>query len=141
MKPIDTFKAYFDAFEQTYLDDDWERIAPYFAADVIYATADGTRLEGRNAVLEYLRNDVESLDRRFDSRAFVGEPDISGDDDEVTMRFTISYRKEGAPDLVISGVEAARFQDNQIQQMEDVFDEETLAAFTAWMETHGASLG
>lgn len=34
MNSVDTFKAYFDAFEETYLDDNWDRIAPYFSPDI-----------------------------------------------------------------------------------------------------------
>ena len=140
MNPVNTFKAYFDAFEKTYLDDNWDRIAPYFAPDITYNNAEGETLNGRTAALDYLRASVDSSDRRFDAREFVGEPRISGNDDEVTMIFTVRYRIDGAPDLVISGKEVATFNNNQIQQMDDIFDETTLANVAAWMEKHGALL-
>lgn len=54
------------------------------------------------------------------------------------MIFTVRYRIDGAPDLVISGKEVATFSDDRIQQMDDVFDDTTLADFGAWMEKHGS---
>ena len=140
MNPVDTFNAYFAAFEQTYLDNDWERIAPYFAADIIYNTAGGDTVQGRAAVIDYLSSDVDSLDRRFDVREFVGGPNISGDGDQVTMGFTVRYRKAGVPDLEVSGKEVATIRDGQIQQLDDIVDEGAMAGFAAWMNEHGASL-
>ena len=140
MNPLDTFNAYFAAFEQTYLDNDWERIAPYFAPDITYNTAGGDVAQGRAAAIDYLRNDVDSLDRRFDVREFVGEPDISNDGDQVTMVFTVRYRKAGLPDLEISGKEVATIKDGQIQQLDDLFDAGALAGFDAWMKEHGTQL-
>ena len=140
MKPVDTFNAYFAAFEKAYLDNAWERIAPYFAPDITYNTAGGDVAQGRAAAIDYLRNDVDSLDRRFDVREFVGEPDISGDGDQVTMVFTVRYRKAGLPDLEIGGKEVATIKDGQIQQLDDLFDEGALAGFAAWMHEHGAQL-
>jgi hypothetical protein len=95
---------------------------------------------GRLAALDYLKASVDSSDHRFDVREFVGEPEISAQGDEVTMIFTIRYRIEGAPDLEINGTEIARFRGNQIVQMDDVFDDASLASFAAWMEKHGALL-
>ena len=140
MSTIDTFKAYFDAFEETYLDNRWDRIAPYFASDITYQNAEGETLRGRDAALDYLKASVDSLDRRFDKRGFVGAPDISASHDTITMIFTVRDQKDGAPDLLISGEEVARFSGDQIQQMDDVFDDTTLADFATWMEKHGALL-
>jgi hypothetical protein len=137
---VDTFKAYFDAFEATYLDDDWNRIAPYFAPDMTYNNAEGASLQGRAAALDYLKASVDSSDRRFDVREFVGEPQISGNDNKVTMIFTVRYRIDGAPDLEISGTEIATFSGDQIVQMDDVFDDASLARFGTWMENHRALL-
>ena len=140
MSNIDRFKAYFDAFEETYLDDNWDRVAPYFAPDITYNNAEGQSLKGRTAALDYLKASVDSSDRRFDVREFVGEPEISADGDQVTMIFTVRYRIAGAPDLEIDGTEIATFSGDQIVQMDDVFDDASLASFATWMENHGALL-
>ena len=137
MSALDTFNAYFEAFEETYTDDNWDRVAPFFAPEVIYKNVEGNRLEGRAAAIEYLKTDLDALDRRFDSRAFDGTPDISLNGDDVTMVFTVRYQKEGAADLVISGREVATIRDGQIQHMKDHFDDTTLATFATWMERHG----
>jgi len=84
MTPIDTFRAYFEAFEETYLDNNWDRIAPYFASDITYKNAEGETLKGRTAALEYLKTSVDSLDRRFDKPEFVGAPDISASHDTIS---------------------------------------------------------
>ena len=140
MTPIDTFRAYFEAFEETYLDNNWDRIAPYFASDITYKNAEGETLKGQTAALDYLKTSVDSLDRRFDKREFIGLPDISASHDTITMDFTVRYQKDGVPDLLISGKEVARFSGDQIQQMDDVFDDTTLADFATWMEKYGALL-
>ena len=140
MTALDTFNAYFDAFEETYADNQWQRIAPFFAEEMTYLTAEGTLLEGRAAAIEYLQADLDGLDRRFDDRAFDGTPDISADGDEVTMVFTVRYSKTGADDLVLSGREVATIRDGQIQNMEDHFDAGTVARFEAWMARYGELL-
>ena len=137
---VDIFNAYFDAFEEAYDSNNWEAIAPFFAEDMVYNTAGAETKRGRTAAIDYLKTDVESLDRRFDSRAFDGNPEITGEGNTVTMVFTVRYQLEGAPDLVITGKEVATFQDGKIRQMDDVFDDEAIAGFGAWMDEHGARL-
>ena len=139
MTALDTFNAYFDAFEATYADDNWDRVARCFAPDMVYLNTDGT-LEGRTAAVDYLKADVTAFDRRFDSRAFDGTPDITAHGHEVTMNFTVRYAKEGAPDLVISGQEVATIRDGLIQRMEDRFDDSSLEALERWTEEYGAFL-
>lgn len=141
MNALNTFNDYFEAFEETYVDDNWARIAPFFAEAMTYLNAEGTALEGRAAALDYLEGAVNALDRRFDSRTFDGTPDITAAADEVTLRFTVRYRKAGFDDLVISGQEVATIRDGQIQHMEDQFGDATLQRLEAWMAEHGALLG
>ncbi len=140
MNALDTFQAYFDAFEDTYADDDWARIEPFFAEEMTYLNAEGSLLTGRAAAISYLQQDVNALDRRFDSRAFDGTPDIRAQGDEVTMVFTVRYKKAGVDDLVLSGREVATIRDSQIQHMEDQFDSSTIENFQAWIAQHGALL-
>lgn len=140
MKDITHFSAYFDAFEATMLDNNWDRIGLFFAEDMIYNTAAGEVLSGRQAAVDYLQADVDQLDRRFDSREFVGEPELVEKDGTVTMTFTVRYRKAGLPDLEITGKEVAIFNDGEIQQLDDLFSDETLMAFGVWMEKYGEAL-
>jgi len=136
MDNVQIFKAYFDAFEETYADNNWDRIAPYFADDMVYNNAEGESLNGKEAAIAYLNASVDSSDRQFDSRAFDGEPEISGAGEQVTMVFTVRYRIEGAPDLVLSGKEIATFTEGKIQQLDDIFDDHALSELSGWMEKH-----
>ena len=60
---LELFQAYADAFEETYVDDNWQRLEEYFSADVIYAPGDGTEAVGRTKVFTRLRAGVDDLDR------------------------------------------------------------------------------
>lgn len=138
MSIIDRYLAYADAFEESYVDDDWTRIAQYFTEDAVY---DGDPpAEGRDAVLAKLKGGVDAFDRKMDSRT----PDFQTptlDGDTVNMTWKVTYTKAGCPDLVISGREIAAFRGEQIARLEDVFDPEAETAMGEWMAAYGAKLG
>jgi SnoaL-like domain len=137
MSIVDRYLAYADAFEESFLDDDWSRLAPYFTADAVYDGDPAAR--GRDAVLAKLKNAVDGFDRRMDRRApDFAKPTAQGD--TVTMKWTVTYTKKGLPDLVISGVETARFQGDRIAHLHDDFDPEAQKAMGEWMTKHGAAL-
>jgi hypothetical protein len=127
MEPAKRFIAYAAAFEQTVADDDWARLEPYFAADAVYTVTGeaplGGRWEGREQVLEHLRQSVDELDRRFDARRLepVGEPKIGEGSFEMAWRGT--YSKAGCPDLVFGGTERATFEGDRILLLEDVIED------------------
>jgi hypothetical protein len=127
MEPAKQFLEYATAFEQTFADDDWARLKPYFAADAVYAVTGeaplGGRWEGRKQVLEHLRESVNELDRRFDERRVepVGTPTIGENSFEMSWRGT--YRKAGCPDLVFEGAERATFEGGRILLLEDTIED------------------
>lgn len=133
----DRYRAYADAFEESYEDDDWSRIEQYFTEDAVYE-GDPDAV-GRPAVLEKLKGGVDSFDRRMDSRT----PDFQTptiDGDTLTMSWKVTYTKQNVPDLVISGVETAVFQGERIARLRDDFDPEAQKAMGEWMAAHGAAL-
>jgi hypothetical protein len=134
---LDRYLEYADAFEESFVDDDWSRLEAYFTADAIY---DGDPIaRGRNAVLAKLQKAVNGFDRRLDSRA----PDFktpTAKGDMVTMKWTVTYTKKGLPDLVISGVETARFEGDRIALLHDDLDPEAQKAMGEWMAKHGQAL-
>jgi hypothetical protein len=134
---VDRYLQYADAFEESYIDDDWSRIEAYFAPDAIY---DGEpAAHGRAAVLAKLKTGVDNFDRRMDSRSpEFATPTVKGD--TLTMRWSVTYTKRGAPDLVISGTETARFAGDRIAHLRDEFDPEAQKALGEWMTKHGAAL-
>lgn len=133
----DRYQAYADAFEQSYDDDDWSRIEQYFTDDAVYEGDPDA--EGRDAVLAKLKAGVNAFDRRMDSRT----PDFqtpSVDGNTLTMKWTVTYTKSGAPDLVIKGVETAIFEGDRIARLRDTFDPEAQKSMEKWMGEHGAKL-
>ena len=137
MSIADRYQAYADAFEQSYDDDDWSRIEQYFTDDAVYEGDPDA--EGRDAVLAKLKAGVNAFDRRMDSRT----PDFqtpSVDGNTLTMKWTVTYTKAGAPDLVIKGVEMAIFEGDRIARLRDTFDPEAQKSMEKWMGEHGAKL-
>ena len=137
MSILDRYRAYADAFEESYVDDDWSRVAPFFAEQAVYEGDPDAR--GRDAVLAKLKNGVDSFDRRMDSRTpDFQTPSVTGE--TLTMKWKVTYTKGGLPDLVISGVETAVFEGDQIALLRDTFDPEAQKALEQWMAEHGAVL-
>ena len=137
MSNLDRHKAYADAFEESFEDDDWSRIAQYFTENAVYEGEPEAR--GREAVLAKLKNGVDSFDRKMDSRT----PDFQAptlDGNTVTMRWKVTYTKAGCPDLVISGLETAIFEGDRIASLLDTFDPEAEQGMQKWMAEHGAKL-
>ena len=138
MSILDRYQAYADAFEESFEDDDWSRIEPYFTEDAVYE-GDPEDAQGRDAVLVKLKNGVDTFDRNMDSRT----PDFESptvDGNTLRMRWSVTYTKAGAPDLVLSGLETATFEGDRIARLRDDFDPETQKAMGEWMAAHGALL-
>ena len=137
MNPTERFLAYAAAFEQTYADDDWSRIEPFFTEDAVYTVSLGPPLggcwEGRVAVIDHLREGVEGLDRRFDTRRveIVGAP--SAGDNFVFFEWQGTYSKAGCPDLVFGGTERASFEGDRIRLLEDEMAEGSDTTIQEWV--------
>ena len=134
----DRYQAYADAFEESFVDDDWSRIEQYFTEDAVYE-ADPEDARGREAVLAKLKGGVDAFDRKMDKRSPDFQPPTV-DGNTLTMKWTVTYEKAGAPDLAISGVETAVFEGDRIARLRDVFDPEAQKAMGEWMAEHGAKL-
>ncbi len=134
----DRYQAYADAFEESFVDDDWSRIEQYFTEDAVYE-GDPEDARGREAVLAKLTGGVDAFDRKMDKRSPDFQPPTV-DGNTLTMKWTVTYEKAGAPDLAISGVETAVFEGDRIARLRDVFDPEAQKAMGEWMAKHGAKL-
>jgi hypothetical protein len=133
---LDRFQAYADAFEESYADDHWQRLEEYFSADAVYAPGDGTEAVGRDQLIAQLRDGVDGLDRRFDSRSLTATPPNS-EADTVSLSWQLKLSKSGAPDLIATGIEHATYRGGVICRLEDVFDEGTAEGLGKWMSEHG----
>jgi hypothetical protein len=130
MDPIERFQQYADAFEDFFEKDDTTLLEPYFTEDAVYETlADpplGECVEGRAAVLAYLKKSVDSFDRRFESRELeiLEGPEVR--DGAVWLRWRGRYRVSGAPALEMEGEETVTFEGDRIRRLEDRFPPGTL---------------
>lgn len=137
MSIAERYGQYAEAFEESYIDDDWSRIGQYFTQDAVYEGEPEAR--GRQAVVDKLQGAVNGFDRLMDSRT-PGFQDPTVDGDTLTMNWTVSYTKAGLPDLVIKGRETAVFEGDCIASLRDDFDPSAEEAMGAWMAAHGESL-
>ncbi len=138
MSILDRYQAYADAFEETYLDDDWSRIAPYFSENAVCESGVGDA-RGKRAVLAMLKAGLDGFDRLMDSRV----PDFATptvDGDTVRVSWSVTYTKGRAPDLALSGVEFATFEGDQIALLHDDLSPEAEKAMSEWLAAHGALL-
>lgn len=124
MDILERFLAYAGDFERTLADDDWTRLAPYFAPDAVYEVDGGDRrwrMEGAAAILAGLRKSLDGFDRQFDSRDAVpnGSPTIGAD--TLRLAWTVTYHKAGAPDFVLAGESVVRYRDGRIVELRDAF--------------------
>ena len=133
----DRYRAYAAAFEESFDDDDWSRIEPYFTADAVYEGDPEAR--GREAVIAKLKGGLDGFDRKMDSRALeMQTPTVEGN--TLKVAWTVRYRKAGAADLAISGVETAVFDGDRIKCLRDDFHADAEKAMGEWMAAHGAKL-
>ena len=135
MKPLELFLRYAAAFERTVLDDEWERLEPFFDPQAVYEIESrmvGARMVGPGAICAGIRRSLDGFDRRFDTRRLepVGRPQIS--DDGCRIAWKAHYQKPGVEDLTLRGASRVRFRDGRIVEMVDTFSDEDEAAFRAW---------
>ena len=70
-KTMKVFMDYAAAFEQTFIDDDWSRLAPFFSEDATYEVRGGPmacNISGRDAIFAGLRKSIDGMDRRCSDR-------------------------------------------------------------------------
>jgi ketosteroid isomerase-like protein len=133
----DRYLAYADAFESSFDDDDWSRVAQFFTENAVYEGDPPAK--GRDAVLAKFKSGVDNFDRRMDSRT----PDFQApkvDGNTLTMQWKVTYTKAGLPDLVISGIETAVFKGDRIASLRDDFDPKATQSMGEWMKKHGTAL-
>jgi hypothetical protein len=138
------FFTYMRAFETACLSGDWSPVAARFAPDARHDLPGGgpfgASTRGRDAVVAGLRASVEGVDRRFDARI----PEIVEGPvptpDGVVMRYALTLRRAGLPDLRFEGDHRTVFESGRIVLLEDVPAPDTAARAETYLATHGAKL-
>lgn len=141
MSLVQRFEAYAAAFEETFADDDWSRLEPYFTEDAVYDIQGEdpfqARVEGRAEVLSHLKESLNGFDRLFDKRELELRSGPRADGDTVEILWKATYGKNGCPDLTIQGSERASYQGDRIVLLKDTFDPGSAKAVGEYMAAHG----
>jgi hypothetical protein len=140
--PERCFYGYAVAFEQTYVDDDWSRLEPFFADDAVYEVrggALGSTVRGRAAVLRGMKKAVDGFDRHCTRHVeLTGEPQSEGD--TVTAPWRATYDRAGAPTLVFDGTSIATVQAGRIVHLVDEYLPSEATKVADWIRDHAPGL-
>ncbi|MEO0438472.1 MAG: nuclear transport factor 2 family protein [Pseudomonadota bacterium] len=111
------FLLYAVRFEETYVDDNWERLEEFFTDDAEYSDSLGSA-KGRQAVLDYMKNSLNSIDRTFKERVLLPTGMLRSGDDWVEFDFEVTYRSPEKEDLFMRGVHRVEFLGEHIHSLE-----------------------
>jgi hypothetical protein len=146
-KSVQVFMDYAAAFEETYVDDDWSRLIPFFHEDARYEVRGGPmacEIEGREAIFKGLKKSIDGLDRRFDERVIEisDGPHVTAvpEGEEVSIGWLVTYRRGESPNIGIPGRSVFTVADGRIAAMRDEYDDAALAPLGAWLQQYGADL-
>ena len=143
MSTLETFGAYAAAFEDTFVDDDWNRLTKYFIDDAVYEVKGGgfdCRITGPEAIFKGMKQSLDGFDRQLDSRVIevISEPEVT--DDSVSLDWKVTYTKQGAPDFVLRGHSEARLDGDRISWLQDSYTDEMTAESAAWLTKNAPGL-
>jgi len=134
---IERVQGFAEAFETAYATDDWAVLEPFLADDVS-SELNGTRVDGRAAVLDSFRVSCDAFDRRFDRRAMriIEGPEL--EDGVVRIKTVNTYERAGLPPLELIGEEWFHFEgDRIVRHVDQVVNGAEVMGFLA---EHGAAL-
>jgi hypothetical protein len=136
---------YMRDFEMAWMTGQWSLLDAHFHEDARHTidgggAAIGTGGSGRAAVVAGLRAGVEAIDSRFDVRIpeIVEGPRTR--DDGVWMRFALTLRRAGLPDLRIDGEHLARYRGDRIELLAEKVAADSAARVNAYLDEHSAGL-
>ncbi|MBT3045176.1 MAG: hypothetical protein KME67_20150 [Candidatus Thiodiazotropha sp. (ex Codakia orbicularis)] len=143
MNLIDRFNSFAADFEACIVEDRWDRLEKHFAENATYWNVGGSdpKIKGRHSIIKFLKNDVSSNDRKFDSRRLqaITEPTVVGD--KLSQNWRCIYKLSGAPDLVVEGEARYIFEGELIQSMEEEITPAAMERYLAWMDNYASRLG
>jgi hypothetical protein len=143
MTPLETFLAYFQAFEQTYVDDDWTRLERFLAPEAVYRVRGGggfdCEIQGRDAIFAGIRRFLDGFDRQCTREIRpVGAPAL--DANIVRVRGIAAYRRGESPELLLDIEEEAEFRDGVIVSLTDTYRTPVDEDMAAWIARWGEGL-
>jgi len=140
MSNLSTFMAYAAAFEQTFADDNWQRLAPFFSEDATYEVSGipgGGVMHGRDAIFRGIKKSLDGFDRKMASRQIIPTAPPTEEGNRVTLRGVARYVRDGAP-VDMPATIVVELEDGKIVRMHDHFTLD--AAALAWFQAHARDL-
>lgn len=144
---MEVFLEFANAFEETYVDDDWSRLAPYFSQDATYEVRGGPlacTLKGPDAIFVGLKKSIDGLDRRCDERKVevTGAPETrtTAEGEEVSISWNAAYRYKDLPTTGFPGRSVATVSNDVIISLRDEYTDEAMESFGLWMKDNNIFL-
>ena len=140
MSNLPTFMAYAAAFEQTFADDNWQRLEPFFTEDATYEVSGipgGGVMHGRDAIFRGIKKSLDGFDRQMATRQIVPTAPPTEDGDRVTLQGFVRYVRDGAP-VEMHATIVVEFTGGKITSMHDTFALDATAL--AWFQQHAHGL-
>jgi len=128
------FIEYATAFELTYVDDNWSRLAPFFHEDAVYEVRNmpfHCTLQGRDSIFAGMRRALDSFDRRG-QRHIGQDADLIVEADRVTVAGYASYRFDHADDITTRLWELISYRENRIARIVDLYHLGEAAQLATW---------
>ena len=145
MSAMDQVLNFAAEFEETYIDDNWERLLPFLAENAKYTVVGGPmacEIEGRSAILAGLKKSLDGLDRRFTERriAVTSSPEILPVEggEKVMLNWEASYELAGLDCPVLPGSSVITVVDGLITHLQDAYDDVEVEPFAKWLGEHSA---
>jgi hypothetical protein len=140
MSNLPTFMAYAAAFEQTYADDNWQRLEPFFTEDATYEVSGipgGGVMHGREAIFRGIKKSLDGFDRRMTSRQIVPTAPPTESENRVTLQGLVRYVRDGAP-VEMNATIVVEFTGGKTSHMHDTFALD--AAAVGWLQRNAHDL-
>ena len=141
MSNLPTFMAYAAAFEQTFVDDNWQRLEPFFAETATYEVSGlpaACKLSGRDQILRGIKKSLDGFDRRMSMRTIIPTAPPTESGDAVTLHGFVRYAREGVAPIELHATIVVEFADGKIRHMHDTFALD--GAAMAWLHANAADL-
>jgi len=141
---LERFFEYARAFELAYVSDDFSGLVPYFTEqarhEVIEGGPFGSGARGGREVVADLQGSVARVDRRFDVRIPETLEGPMPRRDGIWMRYALTLRRHGLPDLRVEGEHLTRYDADRISSIEERLVPGSAERVAAYLAEHEASL-
>lgn len=142
MGVLNTFNQFAAAFESAVNDNNWSQLAPFLSEGASYVNIGGPdpKSTGRDAVINFLKNDVANTDKRFDSRSLIAltPPLIHGP--RLSRKWRCTYTLKDTPNLIVEGEARYLIENELIKEIEEEVTTETTRNINEWMQLYANRL-